>query len=121
MGVKKDLFVDCIGAVTVLTDAMVIFQGQIVRDETERGHEGFEKFPKINIELGLEPEFIVLRLTCDPALLTDEARIEEIRPDLFEEGDIVRINVNEIVAIGPSRECFDSEDPPKKFVINTNG
>lgn len=115
MGIKKDSFVDCVGAVTIVTDDRIIFQGQIVKDDEERHHEDFEKFPKINIEVETEPEFIVLRLTCDPAIIDDDGDIKEIEPDLFEEGDIIRINVNEIIAIGPSRECLG--DHPSKLVV----
>lgn len=109
MAFKTDFFIDC--AVTVLTDDLVIFQGRIIRDEHERPHDPkCEKLPpKINIKLDLDPEFIVLKLVCDPVLLTGEGRIVKIRPDLFEEGDVVRLNVNEIIAIGPSRDCFDKE------------
>jgi hypothetical protein len=104
MGFKKDFFIDCVGAVTILTDSRVVFQGQIVKDE--RHHDD------LTVVVENDPIFIVLRLTCDPALLRDNARIEEIEPDLFFAGDVIRINVNDIIAVGPSRECFD--DDPKK-------
>lgn len=111
MGIKKDSFVDCVGAVTVLTDDRIIFQGQIVRDDEERHHDDEKDCPKVNVELENDPEFIVLRLTCDPAIIKDNAIIEEIEPDLFRKSDIIRLNVNEIIAIGPSRECL-GDDPP---------
>ena len=109
MGFMKDHFIDCVGAVTILTEDRVIFQGQIVKDEGPRKNHEECHIPKLEVkaELEDEPEFIVLRLTCDPSLIRDNANIQEIEPDLFEEGDIIRINVNSIVAIGPSRECFD--------------
>ena len=105
MSIKKDAFADCIGAVTILTEDRVIFQGQIVREDGERHHEQ----PPIIINVESETEFIRLRLTCDPALIRDNATIEEIEPDLFEEGDVIKINVSEIVAIGPSRACLGEE------------
>lgn len=100
MGFKKEFFVDCVGAVTILTDDRVVFQGQIIKDNEDRHREDDD------------PDFIVLRLTCDPAIIRDNAAIQEIEPDLFEEGDIIRINVNEIIAVGPSRSCLG--DPPAK-------
>ena len=107
MRVKKDFFADCVGAVTVLVEDRIIFQGQIVKDEEPRKHHEEEHCHKVEVELEDNPEFIVLRLTCDPALIRDNATIEEIEPDLFEEGDVIRINVDTIIAIGPSRECFE--------------
>jgi hypothetical protein len=103
MGLKEDFFIDCVGAVVVLTDDRIIFQGQIIRGNEERHHEEC-CCPKV--ELDDDPDFIVLRLTCDPAVIKDDGDIKKIEPDFFEEGDIVRINVNEIIAVGPSRCCL---------------
>jgi hypothetical protein len=55
----------------------------------------------------------VLKLTCDPVIIKPDGKIRKIRPQLFEEGDIIRINVFEIVTVGPSLCCFsesESED-----------
>jgi hypothetical protein len=123
MGFNKDFFVDCVGAVTILTDDRIVFQGQLIKDNEERHHDDDdcckEKCcppPKVDVEvkakLDDDPDFIVVRLTCDPAIIRDNASIQEIDPDLFEEGDIIRINVNEIIAVGPSNGCLD--DPPAK-------
>ena len=122
MGFKKEFFVDCVGAVTILMDDLVVFQGQVLKDDEERHHDDGDDDkkccppPKVEVEVKAElccdPDFIVLRLICDPALIKDDGCIREIEPDLFEEGDIIRINVNEIIAVGPSRCCLG--DPPKK-------
>jgi hypothetical protein len=123
MGLKKEFFTDCVGAVTILTDDRVIFQGQILKDDNERHHWKDDDDDKcccppfkveVEAKLDDDPDFIVLRLTCDPAIIRDNANIQEIEPDLFEEGDIVRINVNEIIAIGPSRCCLGQDG--KKIV-----
>lgn len=109
MGFKKDFFVDCVGTVTILTDDRVIFQGQVIKDDEERHHDDEkEKCPKVEVKAKLEdePEFIELRLTCVPAIIRDNAEIEEIDPELFEEHSVIRLNVDEIVAVGPSRECL---------------
>jgi hypothetical protein len=114
MGFKKEFFADCVGAVTILMDDRIIFQGQIINDDNERHHWNFKDDDKccppfkveVEAKLDDDPDFIVLRLTCDPAIIRDNADIKEIEPDLFEEGDIIRINVNEIIAIGPSRCCL---------------
>jgi hypothetical protein len=116
MRFDKDFFINCIGAVTILTDDRVIFQGQILKDEKEsrKHHDDDKCCPPLKVEveakLDDDPDFIVLRLTCDPAIIRDNANIEEIEPDLFEEGDIIRINVNQIVAVGPSRCCLGEEE-----------
>lgn len=112
MGFKKEMFVN-FGAVTIVTDDRVIYQGQIIWDDEEKRHHDDDKCcPPPNVEVKVEccdPDFIILRLTCDPAIIRDNATIEEIEPDLFQEGDIILINVNEIVAVGPSRCCLGEE------------
>lgn len=116
MRFDKDFFINSIGAVTILTDDRVIFQGQILKDEkeTRKHHDDDKCCPPLKVEveakLDDDPDFIFLRLTCDPAIIRDNASIEEIDPDLFEEGDIIRINVNQIVAVGPSRCCLGEEE-----------
>ena len=108
MGFKKEFFDLCVGAVTILTDDLVIFQGQIVKEEKRTHCDDEKDFPKleVNIKVENDPDFITLRLTCDPALIKENACIEEIEPDLFLQGDIIRISVNKIIAVGPSRECL---------------
>jgi hypothetical protein len=118
MGFKKEFFVDCVGAVTILTDDRIIFQGQVLKDDEERHHDDDDKKccppPKVEVEVKAElccdPEFIVLRLLCDPAIIRDNGNIQEIEPDLFKEGHIIRINVAEIIAVGPSRCCLGEEN-----------
>jgi len=120
MRFDKDFFANSIGAVTILTDDRVIFQGQILKDDNEsrKYHDDDKCCPPVKVEveakLDDDPDFIVLRLTCDPAIIRDNASIQEIEPDLFEEGDIIRINVNQIIAVGPSRCCLGDEEEEKK-------
>ena len=113
MGFNKGLFLDSLGAVTILMDDRIIFQGQIIKDDNERFHCDDKCCPPVKVEveakLNDDPDFIFLRLTCDPAIIRDNASIQEIEPYLFEEGDIIRINVNEIIAVGPSRCCLSEE------------
>ena len=113
MRFDKDFFDKSVGAVTILTDDRIIFQGQILKDDNERFHCDDKCCPplkgEVEAKLDDDPDFIVLRLTCDPAIIRDNASIEEIDPDLFEEGDIIRINVNKIIAVGPSRCCLGEE------------
>lgn len=106
MDFNKDFFADCIGAVTILTDDLVVFQGQIIRDERHKCFDD-DKFDKC-----CRPEFVVLKLTCDPAII-DDHRIKETCPDLFEEGDKIRINVDKIIAVGPSRCCLGEKKEEK--------
>jgi hypothetical protein len=122
MGFKKEFFVDCVGAVTILMDDRIIFQGRIQKDDNERHHcdDDDKCCPPLKVEvkakLDDDPDFIVLRLTCDPAIIRDNANIQEIEPDLFEEGDIIRINVNEIVAVGPSRCCLGEDENQTRLI-----
>lgn len=109
MKFRKEDFVDCVGSVTIVTDDRIIFQGQIKRVEDRYCKQ---EWPKVEVKAKLEdePEFIVLSLSCEPAIIRDNATIQTINPELFREGDIIRINVDEIVAIGPSGGCIDGAD-----------
>lgn len=108
MGKKHNDFIDCIGTITVLTVDRVIFQGQLKKDhDEERKHDDCQ--PNIEVKVENENEFITLELACDVEIIRDNADIEETDPPLFEEGDLVRINVANIVAVGPSNGCFDEE------------
>ena len=86
-----------------MTDDRLVFQGQVLKEHEERHHDD-EKCFQANLDI--DPDFVSVRLICDPAIIDDEGEIEGIEPDLFEEGDTVRINVNEIIAVGPSRCCL---------------
>ena len=119
MDYRDDLFVDNVGAVTILTDNHIIYQGQVKKMEDDRlnhheyehHHEEKEKFfEKPKEEKCCDPRVVVLKLTCDPTIIKPNGMIRKIRPDLFEEGDIIRINVFEIVAVGPSRCCFGEHE-----------
>jgi hypothetical protein len=107
---KDDLFGDCLGAVTILTESNVVFQGQIRRErEEERKCE--HATPQVNVVVEDENEnpFILLELRCDAAII-DDGRIQSINPPLFREDDVVRINIANIVALGPSSGCFDDDE-----------
>jgi hypothetical protein len=120
MGMKKDSFIECVGTVTIVTVDRLIFQGQIVKEEKEEEKRHHDEEPiKVFAKLETEPEFIKLRLVCDPAIIKDNGEIEEIEPDLFEEGDVIRINENEIITIGPSRECLGEGGSAKPEVTIT--
>lgn len=110
MGKKHNDFIDCVGTITVLTVDRVVFQGQLIKEhDEERKHDDFPPKIEVEVEVENENEFITLELACDVAIIRDNADIEETDPPLFEEGDVVRINVANIVAIGPSNGCFDEE------------
>ncbi|MDF2635525.1 MAG: hypothetical protein K0R78_2399 [Pelosinus sp.] len=112
MKFRKGDFVDCVGSVTIVTDSRIIFQGQIKRNE-DRYHKQDSLKVEVEGELENDPEFIVLSLSCDPAIIRDNAQIQTINPQLFQEGDTVRINVDEIVAIGPSGGCVEDSGEVK--------
>jgi len=101
MSFRKVNFDDCIGSVNILLDDRIVLQGQIVREERYYDNDNMS----VNVEN--ENEFITLRLTCEALIIRDNAALEAISPTLFDEGDRVRINVSQIVAIGPSHDCPD--------------
>lgn len=105
IGGKSMSFINCltssIGSITVLTEDGFVFQGQIVR----RRDEEFRDEDRHN-----EEDFIFLELICNAALVTEDAELETIRPTLFRDGDIVRINVCKIIAVGPSNGCPNNHD-----------
>lgn len=84
-------FVNSIGSITILTEDGFVFQGQIVRNRDEERH--------------VEDDFIFLELTCNAAVVTEDAKIENIHPRLYRDGDVVRINICKIIAVGPSNGC----------------
>ncbi|MDT8900453.1 hypothetical protein [Anaeroselena agilis] len=51
--------------------------------------------------------FIYVLLSCPPELITTTGERVTIEPTLFDEGDLVRINAEDI-AIGPSGDCVDN-------------
>ncbi len=79
------------GAVTILTDGRIVFQGQILKDDYERHHwkdDDDDKCccppPPLKVEveakLDDDPDFIVLKLTCAPAIIKENACIQEMSP-----------------------------------------
>lgn len=84
-----------IGGVRITTVEGLIFQGQII--------------PTPNLALILLPgfnnQFVFLSLTCPVEILYNGTR-EDIQPPLYDEGDIVQINISKIIAIGPSGDCI---------------
>jgi hypothetical protein len=97
---KEDFGVDCIGAVTFFLDDRLVLQGQILFDK-DRHHDD----QTVKVEVEKKSDFIFVELLCDAAIVRDNATLTEISPPVFRAGDIVRINVAEIIAVGPSRGC----------------
>lgn len=102
MKFRKEDFVDCVGSVTIVTENLIIFQGQVKRHE-----DRCNDWSKENAKSKDDAEFIVLILSCIPAIIGGGATIQPITPELFQVGDTIRINLDEIVAIGPSSGCFE--------------
>lgn len=103
---NKNSLVDCVGTVTVLTNDRVVLQGQI-----KHNRHCNDDFPsQFNVNLENQNEFIVLVLNCDAAIIRDNAELRVIDPPLYQAGNTVRINVSQIVAIGPSSGCADDEE-----------
>ena len=104
MNFRKVNFDDCVGSVTVVLGNRLVLQGQIRRDDRHHNNDD------INVNVEVENEFITLILTCEALIIRDNADLETISPLLFAEGDRIRINVSQIVAIGPSHGCPNDSD-----------
>lgn len=104
MGSQNDFA--CLGNVRIVTDELLVFQGQI-RKNDERKTEYFQ--PKVEVQVENENEFILVELDCAVAIVRENGNIEPTEPPLFEAGDLVRINVDEIIAIGPADGCFEKD------------
>lgn len=89
------------GTVNIVTEDRILFQGQIIREHEEcRKH--FQPFQNNVLSVN---GFILLELRCEPAIIRDNAEIKTINPPLYEQGDIIRIRVAEVVSIGPGTGC----------------
>lgn len=97
---KFDLFSECLGPVTVLTDNNVVFQGIVRRF----GEDSRKSGPQV--VLVAPDEFILMELSCEPAVIND-GELVTIFPVLFNEDDVIKINLSKIVAVGPSNGCLD--------------
>jgi len=107
MALGKDFFTDCLGAVTVLTDDGFIFQGQIVKDRDGEERKT-EYLQPLTVQVDSPNEFILLELDCDVVGGSQQNnKRSNSDNEIFQEGDIVRINVANIIAVGPSRGCLD--------------
>lgn len=104
MGLRREHLVDCVGAVNVLLGDRVVLQGQLIKSR----HHGDDPV-QVNVEVENENEFVTLELTCDALIIRDNGELRAIRPSLYEEGDIVRINLADISAVGPSHGCPDDD------------
>lgn len=104
MGSSNNTVVDCVGAVTVVTTDRIVFQGQFVR-EHDGGRKSEHFQPQINVENA--NEFVLLELTCDAAIIRENGNIETTNPPLYQDGDLIRINVANISSVGPSGGCVE--------------
>ena len=96
---KEDFLFDCSGDVTVLTDDRIVFRGKIKK---QHPHDNLTPYIGAKVELNNQNEFILLALNCCAAIIGDNGDLKIIDPTLYKEGDVVRINVAKIIAIGPT-------------------
>lgn len=100
---NQDGFFDCVGTVNILLESRVVLQGQILRDNRK-------PLPVLETNNILENNrFLVIRLACDASIIRDNAQLQVIEPPLYQEGDIVRVNLDEVASIGPSSGCVEEE------------
>ena len=99
----EDFLTGSVGSISVLTDDRILFQGQIDRERYCNNNSSEE----LDVNVTIQNQFIVLVLTCDVAIIRDNGELKTICPTLYQDGDIVRINIANIVAIGPSRGCIE--------------
>ncbi|MEG6584241.1 hypothetical protein [Dendrosporobacter sp. 1207_IL3150] len=103
---NQNFWVNGVGTVTVVLENRIVLQGQILRDNCY-----YQNFPFLQPNVSLaNNRFLVLELTCDAALIRDNAQLQTIEPPLYEAGDIVKVTLDEIVSIGPSGGCPEADD-----------
>lgn len=111
-GVDFDL---CVGTVTVVTANDLILIGRILRDDNSsprgskdgngiRHEDNLAQSVEIGdtVEVEFDPEFITLKLT-EPLFALPGSGDPPVEQPYYEDGDIIQINVAEIVTVSPSR------------------
>lgn len=101
---NHDVIIDWAGTVNVLLESRVVLQGQIIN-----GNRKPLPVQELNNSVAIS-RFLVLRLTCDASILRDNAQLKFIEPPLYQEGNIVRVNLDQVLSIGPSSGCPEEED-----------
>jgi hypothetical protein len=105
---------DCFRQVTILTDDLIVYQGNIERfDGDARKHD--EDSPPSSISLTgdigvqVEPRFVSLALSCVPVLLVPTGPSVCFVPleNVYPLPGIVRINLNQITAVSDFIECVE--------------
>ncbi|WP_110953895.1 hypothetical protein [Anaerosinus massiliensis] len=96
-------FLECcansIGSITILTEDRCVFQGQVVKNRDQ--------------ERARDQDYICIELTCDVSVICGN-RVELLVPAIYRDGDLVRINICNIVAVGPSNGCPTNCNKPKE-------
>jgi len=111
-GVDFDL---CVGTVTVVTANDLIVIGRILRDDNSssrgskdgngiRHEDNLAQSVVIGdaVEVEIDPEFITLQLT-DPLFAIPGSGETPIEQPYYVTGDIIQLNVAQIVTVSPSR------------------
>ena len=103
----KGCFVNA-GTVTILTESLVLFQGIIVHEDGDKRHHDDEPIViKNEIKVESENEFIALRLTCVPIVISiTGAAFHFVSVPFYTVDQIIKINVDEILSIGPNTGCL---------------
>jgi hypothetical protein len=87
--------------VRVVTSSRIIYQGTLQVPPIPPP----PPFPPFPPPPPVDGRFIFVLLNCPPEFITDDGARTTIYPFLFDEGDVVKINVDEIV-VGPSGNCL---------------
>lgn len=78
-------------AVTIILEGGIVVIGRLIAEIEERHHDQ-EHFPtQVNLDVDLEPEFLLVQLTATLTIATVTLPI----------GTVVAINLNEVLLIGP--------------------
>lgn len=86
MGKTKGLDTFCVGLVTVIMDNNFVFTGRVSKERSEAGGE----------------EFITMRLTSPPLIIPGNAMSPAPTQPPYQSGDVIRLNVDEVVTVGPA-------------------
>lgn len=97
---KIDFDEFCVGTVTIITTDVLIITGSIKDDRHDHDDDSIKTENKVIVEE--KDEFITVTLTVPVLKIPGNATFPGLAQTFFNVGDTIRINVANIVTVGPS-------------------
>ena len=97
-------FFDCFGSVTIVTDELIVYQGDIQHCGPRKPEHGIPVVGvagEVDVDAETSSEFLNLALACTPVLLVPAGTTVYSAPlnDVYPILGFVRINVNQIIGV----------------------